>query len=115
MSDLNLKLVQMLPQLSKLGDVSELTKRLLAQHPAGLHNVLGVDGSDDPTEVERLLAQFPAFTSPAKPAGMNCRRTLSPGDSQRGLPHGGALRRASPVGSSIRKPRRAFAVHGLRL
>ena len=40
MSDLNLKLVQMLPQLSKLGDVSELTKRLLAQHPAGLHNVL---------------------------------------------------------------------------
>ena len=62
MSDLNLKLVQMLPQLSKLGDVSELTKRLLAQHPAGLHNVLGVDGSDDPTEVERLLAQFPAFS-----------------------------------------------------
>ena len=83
MSDLNLKLVQMLPQLGELGDVSELTKRLLAQHPAGLHNVLGVDGSDDPTEVERLLAQFPAFGPPnilqetrtAPPTGWRIRTT----------------------------------------
>ena len=41
--------------------------------------------------------------------------TLSPGDSQRGLPHGGALRRASPVASSIEKAEAGFAVHGLRL
>ena len=80
----------------------------------------GLPGSP-PMKWRRQSARFrwkqvaPARTSPAKPAGMNCRRTLSPGDSQRGLPHGGALRRASPVASSIEKAEAGFAVHGLRL